>query len=90
MSSRVVDHTVAIDVRDDGPGLPANVDVFARFVRGPSTNGVSGLGLGLAIAKAIVEAHGGTIHATGDANAHGAAFSIALPLETAPHVPEAP
>ena len=74
---------VEIRVADDGPGLPAGLDVFEKFVRGVSTKG--GIGLGLSICKGIVDAHGGTI--TVD-DAPGASFRIALPIEgTAPAGP---
>jgi two-component system sensor histidine kinase BaeS len=51
---------VAISVRDTGPGIPPELRsrVFERFVKGP---GSPGAGLGLAISKDIVTAHGGTI-----------------------------
>ena len=59
------DHSVAIDIEDDGPGIPADRqgDVFAPFVRleesrSPETGGV---GLGLSIAQSVVHAHGGEI-----------------------------
>lgn len=53
---------VAIEVRYCGPGLPAGDEerVFDKFHRGPNP-GVPGVGLGLSICRAIVEAHGGTI-----------------------------
>jgi signal transduction histidine kinase len=53
-------NAVAISVRDTGPGIPPELRarVFERFVKGP---GSPGAGLGLAISKDIVTAHGGTI-----------------------------
>ncbi len=75
-----------IAVSDDGPGLPPGVDVFEKFVRGPETTS-GGVGLGLAICRGIVEAHGGTI--TAEARPEGGArFSIRLPLPPPP--PKAP
>ena len=55
---------VAIDFDDDGPGfqLGAEERIFEKFYRGVHT-GISGAGLGLAICKGIIEAHGGTMTA---------------------------
>ncbi len=75
---------IAIDVRDHGAGIPAGAEalVFDKFYRGPST-GVSGVGLGLAICKGIVEAHGGTIRAENEPDG-GASFRLSLPVGGAP------
>jgi signal transduction histidine kinase len=69
-ASPAADHTVAIEVDDEGPGIPAEdlERVFERFYRGDGrheTNGDDrgGAGLGLAIARWIVDLHGGTIRA---------------------------
>lgn len=70
---------VEVAVKDHGPGLPpgAETKVFDKFYRGPH-GGVAGAGLGLAICRGIVEAHGGTIHAETAASL-GATFRIFLP-----------
>jgi signal transduction histidine kinase len=54
---------VATTVEDNGPGIAAEEipRIFERFSRGPGTVGVVGSGLGLMIARQIVEAHGGSI-----------------------------
>ena len=54
---------VEVEVADDGEGIPAGDDerVFEAFYRGDAARGEDGAGLGLAISKAIVEAHGGKI-----------------------------
>lgn len=55
---------VEISVTDNGPGIPADElpDIFSKFNRGKSmASGVAGAGLGLAIAKGLIELHGGTI-----------------------------
>lgn len=74
--------TISLTVSDDGPGLAPELaaHVFDRFYRGdPSRSRISGgSGLGLSIAKSIVEAHDGTI--TLDSSmGNGTTFSIQLP-----------
>lgn len=66
-----------LDVRDDGPGIPASERerVFQRFTRGDTSDG--GTGLGLAIARWAVELHGGTIEVL-DA-AHGCRIRVTIP-----------
>lgn len=72
-------------VADDGPGLPPGQEeaVFEKFVRGERESAKPGVGLGLAICRAIVEAHGGTIRAANRPEG-GAAFVFTLPLGTPP------
>ena len=81
---------VEIRVEDTGVGIPADVlpTVFDRFRQGDSgtTRAYSGLGLGLAIARSIVEAHGGTISAHSDGPGRGAAFRVRLPVRAGPGV----
>jgi signal transduction histidine kinase len=69
-----------VEVRDAGPGLPQGSEerIFDRFYRADSARSGEGTGLGLSIARAIVEAHGGTIRAI-TAEAGGAALTIELP-----------
>ena len=68
-----------IVVRDDGPGIPAaSIDrIFDRFYQIDADRG--GVGLGLAVAKELVEAHQGTITAA-NAPAGGCRFEVCLPL----------
>lgn len=69
-----------ITVSDNGPGVPAleREAVFRRLYRGDSSRSQRGLGLGLSMVKAIVEAHRGTI-VLDDAPGGGARFTIRLP-----------
>ncbi|MDE3130737.1 MAG: HAMP domain-containing histidine kinase [Acidobacteriota bacterium] len=74
--------TVRITVTDDGPGIPPELRerVFERFFRTDEgrTRAAGGAGLGLAIVRAIAEAHGGAVRVT-DAAGGGAAFALDLP-----------
>jgi two-component system sensor histidine kinase KdpD len=81
---RAADNSIEIAVEDQGPGVPTHLRdrVFERFYRAPrdgaSEEGVGGIGMGLAIAKGIVEAHGGHIwidDATGNGGAR-VAFTV--------------
>ena len=76
--------TVTLHVDDHGPGLPPGREeaLFDKFERGHKEGATPGVGLGLAIARAIVQAHGGSIAAAnrlGPAGIDGARFSIRLP-----------
>ena len=68
---------------DEGLGLPAEEldKVFDRFYRAdtPASRRALGAGLGLYLAKAVVEAHGGQIWASSEPG-RGAAFSFSLPI----------
>jgi len=79
---------LTVSVRDHGPGLPPGEEdrMFDKFQRGQMEAAQSGFGLGLSIAKAIVEAHGGEIRArTYSADQGGGAeFRFSLPLATEP------
>jgi two-component system, OmpR family, sensor histidine kinase KdpD len=77
--------TVTTVVRDHGPGIPAHdlKRIFHKFYRlGDSATRTSGAGLGLAICKGIIEAHGGRIWAENSCDG-GAAFMFTLPLGAA-------
>jgi two-component system sensor histidine kinase KdpD len=85
---------VRVTVDDSGPGLPAGMEarVFEKFTRGEKESAKPGIGLGLAICRAIVEAHGGTIGAlnrvSADGRVEGARFWFTLPVETPPDAPD--
>jgi two-component system sensor histidine kinase KdpD len=72
---------VRVTVDDDGPGLPPGDpdDLFEKFRRGEREATVVGAGLGLAICRAIVRAHGGTIVARRRPG-RGARFELTLPI----------
>jgi two-component system sensor histidine kinase KdpD len=78
-------------VRDFGPGLPLSVkgkesDLFAKFTRGHNESSTRGVGLGLAICKAILDAHRGKISAA-QAAGGGAEFTFTLPRNPPPETP---
>ncbi len=74
------DGSARLSVADSGPGVPMDERhrVFERFWRGSSARGISGRGIGLAVAAEIVRAHGGGIE-VGDADGGGARFVVTLP-----------
>jgi signal transduction histidine kinase len=73
-------HAVVVTVTDNGPGVPAGEReaIFRRLYRGDASRSQRGLGLGLSMVKAIVEAHGGSVHVD-DAPGGGARFTVRLP-----------
>ncbi len=74
---------VLLQVQDDGVGIPPEVlpHVFDRFYRGDQARSSAGgeSGLGLAIARSIVEAHGGTLSAISAGDGQGSTFTVRLP-----------
>ncbi len=85
--------TVSFKVTDDGPGVPSEDlgRIFDRFYRsqGGREDATGGAGLGLPIAKALVELHEGRITAE-NAEPHGARFTIELPRIAPPAESEMP
>ncbi len=79
------ENQLEISVIDNGPGLPADKEeaIFEKFTRGQSESTTPGIGLGLAICKTIVAAHGGLIRAT-SVTPHGAHFTFTLPQGSPP------
>jgi signal transduction histidine kinase len=74
---------LTIDIQDNGPGIPASKIpfVFDRFYRVDTerTKDMNSTGLGLAIAKELIEAHGGTLSVAG-VETKGTCFTISLPV----------
>jgi C4-dicarboxylate-specific signal transduction histidine kinase len=78
---------VEVSVRDTGTGLPADMTgkLFTSFV----TSKAHGLGVGLTIARTIIEAHGGTIEGRNNSEG-GATFTVTLPRGAAPKILSSP
>lgn len=74
-----------IEITDTGTGFPPEEadNIFQRFHKGPTS---TGSGLGLTIARAIVEAHHGTLTATSDGLDQGAKFTITIPAPARPYL----
>ena len=76
--------TLTVSVADRGPGIDDFEQslIFDKFYRGKNERyRVQGTGMGLAIAKAVVEAHSGTIAVTSQVG-HGSVFSFTLPIDS--------
>ncbi len=85
LQARLDENKVRVDIVDTGEGIASNdlPHVFESFFRGEKSRsrddqGMRGAGLGLAIAKGLVEAHGGSISVRSE-QGHGATFSFTLP-----------
>jgi len=87
LKAEIREGSLLLELADRGPGLPAGNEkrIFDKFVRGVGT--ATGIGLGLTICRAIVEAHGGHIWAENRPGG-GAVFRFTLPLEGEPPRPE--
>ena len=85
VTARVEADQINVEVWDEGPGLPPGreLTLFDKFTRGHAESAAPGVGLGLAICRAIIDAHGGQIQAENRAMG-GARFTFTLPLETPP------
>jgi signal transduction histidine kinase len=76
------DNLVRVSVRDQGLGIPDELqqEVFGKFFRGDAAaSGIAGSGLGLTIARSVVEAHGGRINVK-SASGEGSVFWLELPI----------
>ncbi|GAA4325496.1 sensor histidine kinase KdpD [Pigmentiphaga soli] len=88
------DGELRVTVADDGPGVPpgAETRIFEKFTRGERESATPGVGLGLAVCRAIVDAHRGRIRVepAGPPPARGARFVFTLPLGAPPAVQPEP
>jgi two-component system sensor histidine kinase KdpD len=85
LSGEVVADHLRVSVSDDGPGLPPGREesLFQKFTRGDRESATPGVGLGLAICRAIIESHHGTIVGVNRPGG-GVTFSFMLPLGRPP------
>ncbi|MDQ5909339.1 MAG: two-component system, OmpR family, sensor histidine kinase KdpD, partial [Pseudomonadota bacterium] len=85
VTAHVEAEQINVEVWDEGPGLPPGREptLFDKFTRGHAESAAPGVGLGLAICRAIIDAHGGQIQAVNRVTG-GACFMFTLPLETPP------
>ncbi|MGE8319256.1 MAG: DUF4118 domain-containing protein [Comamonas sp.] len=85
ITARTHSQAVLLTVDDQGPGLPPGKEktIFEKFERGHKESATPGVGLGLAICRAIVQAHGGSITAAHRAGG-GASFTVAIPIGQPP------
>jgi signal transduction histidine kinase len=83
LSARGVDRHVEVEVRDTGIGIPAEAmpHIFELFTQIPSERASTsgGLGIGLALVRALVELHGGEIRAASRGQDQGSEFTVRLP-----------
>ncbi len=82
ISAEKQNQTVLIYIEDNGPGLPIGMEekIFEKFIRGEEGHDIPGVGLGLAICRAILQAHGCEIAAENKPKG-GARFIIRIPLK---------
>jgi signal transduction histidine kinase len=85
------DEKVLISVSDSGMGIPADdlPRIWDRLYRGDKSRNEKGLGLGLSLVRAVVQAHHGAVEVVSEVD-HGSTFTIQLLLRLKPAVPPAP
>lgn len=81
-------HEVALTVRDTGPGIPADQQprIWDRLYRGDAARSERGLGLGLSLVRAVVQAHGGRVELTSE-EGRGSTFTVVLPVPQGYDIP---
>lgn len=93
ITAEVIGNEVHVSVDDNGSGVPAGMEetIFTKFTRGEPESTRAGVGLGLAICRTIVEAHGGHIRAENRIEG-GARFVFTLPVGFPPadEIPDTP
>lgn len=89
ISAQVAGDCVQVAVEDSGPGIAPGMEeqIFSMFTRGGPETARTGVGLGLAICRTVIEAHGGTIGAANRPQG-GARFVFTLPLGSPPGAEE--
>jgi signal transduction histidine kinase len=84
IAAAMVDDTIRVSVRDTGPGIaPEDAErIFERFVKGTNIpqQDASGLGLGLAVVRQLVAAHGGRVWVESGQRAAGSTFVFTIPV----------
>jgi two-component system phosphate regulon sensor histidine kinase PhoR len=85
ITTKTLEESVVVDIADTGIGIPKEdlARVFERFYKGDKARAGEGSGMGLAIAKHVVEAHGGSIRVRSE-EGKGSTFSFSLPLKATP------
>ncbi len=86
VAAHQVPGAVEVSVHDDGPGIPREhqLRLFDKFYRVAAATAAPGVGIGLAISKGLVEAHGGTIWVESEPG-NGTTFHFTLPLPPPAH-----
>jgi CheY-like chemotaxis protein len=95
VAAHEVDGAAVVSIRDSGLGIaPENISrVFEMFVQvtSPNSRAAGGLGIGLALVRALVEMHGGTVEARSEGVGKGSEFIVRLPTAQPPApMPSAP
>jgi len=88
IAARSLGEWIEITVADNGPGLPAGREglLFEKFTRGQDESSLGGVGLGLSIVRAVIEAHEGTVKAENRPQG-GACITLRLPAGVPPALP---